>query len=202
MRYLIFGAGAVGSGIGGRLFEHGHDVTLIARGRHLEAIRADGLTLETSSGSATLDIPAVAHPADARVEAGDRVILTVKSQDTPGALASLDAAAAGSPIALLCAQNGVDNERQALRRFADVYAVCVMLPAVLLEPGVVQLNGEPHPGILDLGRYPQGIDGTAESVARDFEAAGFPSRAEDRVMRLKYRKLGSGRMEKGFSRNP
>jgi 2-dehydropantoate 2-reductase len=189
MRYLIFGAGAVGSGIGGRLFQQGHSVTLIARGPHLAALQTDGLTLQSPRGPVNLHIPAVGHPAEARLQAGDRVILTVKGQDTPGALASLDAAAEGSPIAVFCAQNGVDNERQALRLFPDVYAICVMLPAVLLVPGVVQLNGEPHPGILDLGRYPGGVDETAQSVAQDFETAGFASRAEPRVMRLKYAKL-------------
>jgi 2-dehydropantoate 2-reductase len=188
VRYLVLGAGAVGSAIGGRLFEQGHDVTLIARGRHLERMRAEGLTLEAPDATVHLRIPAVSHPAEVRPASGDRVILAVKSQDTPAALDALSSGA-DPGIAVLCAQNGVDNERQALRRFADVYAICVMLPATLLEPGVVQLHAAPRPGILDLGRYPEGLDTTAEWTAADLEAAGFSSRAVRRVMRLKYRKL-------------
>ena len=47
MRYIIIGAGAVGGTIGGRLFASGHEVVLVARGRHLDALRAHGLRLET-----------------------------------------------------------------------------------------------------------------------------------------------------------
>jgi 2-dehydropantoate 2-reductase len=187
-RYLVLGAGAVGAAIGARLFDQGHDVTLIARGDHLDRMRAEGLTLDAPGGTSHLRIPVVGHPAEARPASGDRVILAVKSQDTPAALDAL-ASSADPHIAVLCAQNGVDNERQALRRFADVYAICVMLPATLLEPGVVQLHGTPRAGILDLGRYPDGVDATAVSTAADLEAAGFSSRPVERVMRLKYRKL-------------
>jgi 2-dehydropantoate 2-reductase len=189
MRYVIFGAGAIGSGIGGRLYEHGHDVTLIARGAHLDAMRSGGLVLEAPGGTTTVRAPVVGHPDDAGIESGDRVILTMKGQDTPDALAVLERAVIGRDVAVLCAQNGVDNERQALRRFRDVYAICVMMPAAMLEPGVVQLNGAPRTGILDLGRYPDGVDDTAESVAADLESAGFASRPEARPMRLKYCKL-------------
>ncbi len=54
MRFAVVGAGAVGGVIGGRLFESGHDVVLVARGRHLEAIRSDGLTLASPTGSVVL----------------------------------------------------------------------------------------------------------------------------------------------------
>ena len=60
MRYIIYGAGAVGGVIGARLFEHDRDVVLIARGAHLEAIRERGLTIETPSSSREASIPAVA----------------------------------------------------------------------------------------------------------------------------------------------
>jgi hypothetical protein len=60
------------------------------------------------------------------------------------ALAALDAAGAnGVPVA--CAQNGVESERLALRRRADVYGVCVMCPAAHLRPGVVQAFSVPSP---------------------------------------------------------
>ena len=50
MRYIIYGAGAVGGTIGGKLFQSGHDVVLIARGDHLHAIRERGLRLRTPHG--------------------------------------------------------------------------------------------------------------------------------------------------------
>lgn len=66
MRYIIYGAGAVGGVIGARLLQQGHEVVLIARGPHLDAIRGHGLTLETPDGTATLAIAAVAHPSELR----------------------------------------------------------------------------------------------------------------------------------------
>src|SRR5919204_4089976 len=58
MRYIVIGAGAIGGTIGGRLAQAGHEVVLVARGRHLDALRASGLELATPEGTFTLDIPA------------------------------------------------------------------------------------------------------------------------------------------------
>jgi len=116
------------------------------------------------------------------------VLLTVKSQDSAASLRAL-AASAPADVSVLCAQNGVDNERQALRLFSNVYGVCVMLPATHLEAGVVQANSAPTPGLLDVGRYPGGVDETAGSIAEAFAASGFDSRAVPDVMRWKHTKL-------------
>src|SRR5918994_1037814 len=89
------------------------------------------------------------------------VILAVKSQATLDAVASLDVAAPPG-VAVACAQNGVENERVVLRRFPATYAVNVMLPSLHLEPGVVVPYGSPVNGILDVGRYPSGVDETAQ----------------------------------------
>lgn len=188
MRYIIYGAGAVGGVIGGRLFQAGRDVVLIARGAHLDAIRANGLTLESPDARDTLPIPAVAGPGELTLGSGDVVVLAMKSQDTPGALAALEAAG-GARCALLIAQNGVENERAALRRFERVYTTTVMLPSTHLEPGVVQANSSPMSGILDVGRYPSGADSVAEAICADLAASTFSSHPEPDVMAWKYQKL-------------
>lgn len=188
MRYVIYGAGAVGGTIGGRLFEHGHEVVLIARGRHYEVLREGGLQLRDTRGTLRLGVPVVPHPAEVDWRAGDVVILSMKTQDTAPAVRSL-VAAWDTPRAVLCAQNGVENERLAARSFAEVYGVCVMLPAAHLEPGVVGAYGAPNAGILDLGRYPHGTGDLAETVAADLEASGFSSRPDPAIMRWKYGKL-------------
>ena len=64
-----------------------------------------------------------------------------------------------------------------------------MLPSLHLEPGVVVQKCHPTPGILDLGRFPCGIDDTAEAVAADLRSAGFESVPRPDVMAWKYRKL-------------
>lgn len=188
MRFVVYGAGAIGGVIGGRLFAAGNDVTLIARGAHLEAIRDRGLDLLSPEDHLTLPVPAVEHPSELDLTAGDVVILAMKSQDTADALAAL-AANVPAEVAIVCAQNGVENERAASRLFPRVYALTVMCPATHLEPGRVVAHSGPTSGILDLGRYPEGVDDTAEAVAAAFRGASFASEARPDIMRWKYRKL-------------
>ncbi|WP_076471267.1 ketopantoate reductase family protein [Micromonospora avicenniae] len=195
MRYVIIGAGAVGGTIGGRLAAAGHDVTLVARGAHLDALRNRGLTLRQPEQERTVRLPAVDGPDRRPLPPDTVLVLTVKSQDTAGALAAwVDApvdggGTAGERLPLFTAQNGVVNEPAALRLFARVHGVCVWLPATHLEPGVVVANGHPHPGVLHVGRYPSGSDDTDRAVAADLTVAGFVAPVRPDVMRWKYGKL-------------
>ncbi|GAA4210913.1 ketopantoate reductase family protein [Actinocatenispora rupis] len=188
MRFIVYGAGAIGGVLGGRLHQAGHDVVLIARGTHLDRIRDTGLTVEDPEHTAVLPIPAVAGPEEIDWRPGDVVLLTVKSNATAEVVGRL-AATAPPDTPILCVQNGVANERTALRHFAAVYAVCVMMPAGHLSPGVVQAYSEPTTGILDIGRYPSGADAGAADLAKAFSAATFVSEARPDIMRWKYRKL-------------
>jgi len=188
MRYVIYGAGAIGGTLAGRLFEGGHDVVAIARGDHLAVMRRDGLTVADPDRTVTLPVPAVAHPAEAELTEDDLVVLATKTQNTAGALADLQATApAGLRIA--CAQNGVENERLALRVSPSVYGVTVMLPAEHQEPGLVWVMSAPTTGMLDIGRYPSGTDATSVRMAADFGGCTFDTRSVPDVMRWKYSKL-------------
>jgi 2-dehydropantoate 2-reductase len=188
VRFVIYGAGGIGGTIGGRLYEAGADVTLVARGAHLDALRERGLTLVSGAGTPTLPVPAVGHPSEAGLVDGDVVILAMKAQGTAEAVAAL-AASAPPGICVACTQNGVENERVALRSFAEVYGVNVMLPALHLEPGEVVAHSWPVSGVLDIGRYPSGTDEVAEEMAATLSAATFSSRAVPDIMRWKYAKL-------------
>jgi 2-dehydropantoate 2-reductase len=188
MHVIVYGAGAVGGVIGGRLAQHGHDVVLIARGAHFEAIRKRGLELRDPERSETLAIATVERPGDVRWRADDFVVLAMKTQDTAAALDEL-AANAPPELPIFCAQNGVENERIALRRFTNVYAICVMLPAQHLEPGIVEASSIPITGLLDVGRYPEGIDAHAEELAAVLSKSTFESVPRADIMRWKYRKL-------------
>lgn len=188
MRFVVYGAGAIGGVVGARLFEHGHDVTLIARGEHLRTIQAVGLRVDSPGGSVTLSIPAAAGPAEIEWRGDEAVLLCVKGQDTVAALDDLRLAAPPS-VAVFCLQNGVANEREALRRFPHVHSVTVMSPTGHLEPGVVQAWSHPVAGIFDVGRYPSGTDGADEAFALAFEASSMVSVPRPDVMRWKYAKL-------------
>ncbi len=188
MRLVVYGAGAIGGVIGGRCAQAGHDAVLIARGAHLEAIRADGLVVQSPDGSATVPIEAVRHPSELAIGAGDVVVLAMKSQDTVAALDELRAAAPVE-VPVVCAQNGVANERAALRRFPNVYGMCVLCPATHLSPGVVQASSSPVSGLLDVGRWPGGIDGLAEALAATLSDSTFSSFPRPDIARWKWGKL-------------
>jgi 2-dehydropantoate 2-reductase len=185
MRFVVFGAGAIGGVLGARLHAAGHDVVLVARGPHLDAIRDRGLRVLDPTGDHMFRIPVVADARELGLGRGDVVLVAVKSQDTLGALEALD----GSDAAVVCVQNGVANEREALRRFDRVYGVCVMCPGGHLEPGVVIAPSAPITGLLDIGRYPAGADEHADQVAGAFRSAAYESVVRPDVMRWKYRKL-------------
>lgn len=188
MKYVVYGAGAIGGVIGARLHELGRDVVLICRGAQLDAVRRDGLTVKTPDGTANFRVPAVAHPSEIDLAPDDVVFLAMKSQDTEGALRDL-AAVAPAELAIVCAQNGVDNERMALRRFARVYGMLVLMPCTYLEPGVIVNHSAGAWGVLDAGCYPSGVDATIERVCDDLNAASFSSVADPSIMRWKYAKL-------------
>lgn len=195
MRYVVIGAGAVGGALGGRLFESGHEVVLVARGEQYEAVREHGLHLMTPAKSLRLATPVVRCPADLTLRADDVLVLAVKTSDSAAALDSWAGApvegggTAATRLPLVCAQNAVENERLALRRFRRVYAMCVWLPATHLEPGEVVAWAAPFTGMLHIGRFPGGVDGTAEAVAADLESSSFLAPVVPDVMRWKYGKL-------------
>jgi 2-dehydropantoate 2-reductase len=186
--YVLYGAGAVGGVIGARLHLAGHHVTLVARGEHLARIRTDGLRLDTADGVHEIRTAAVDTAGHVDWSAGPVVVLAVKSHQTEAALADLVRfAPEATPV--VCAQNGVANEPATLRLFPETYAITVMLPSLHLEPGLVVQGCHPVPGILDLGRYPEGTDAVTEQVAADLRSAGFESVPRPDIMAWKYRKL-------------
>jgi len=187
MRYIIYGAGAIGGTIGGRLFQAGHEVILIARGDHLGALQEKGLRLRDPHGDVTLMMPAVAHPSAIDFRQSDVLLMCMKSQHSEAALTELKSCT--EDIAIICAQNGVANERMAAKVFKRVYGMVVMLPATHLEAGVVLHHASKSGGILDAGIYPEGTDTFIEQVMSDLQGANFSAVAQSHIMRWKYAKL-------------
>ena len=185
---VVYGVGAIGGVIAARLRLAGFGVTAVARGEHLQAIRTGGLRLVTQVGADTVTLPAAANAGEIDWTTRPFVFLAVKSHQTA---AALDDLAAHAPVdtPLFVVQNGVANESAALRRFANVYGVTVMLPAAHLEPGVVIQQSHPVAGILDVGRYPTGGDDVAEQGSLALRAAQFVSEVREDIMAWKHRKL-------------
>lgn len=186
--YVVYGTGAVGGVIGGNLQLAGLPVTLVARGAHLERIRADGLVLDRADGRQVVRTAVAGSAAEVDWSRPAVVVLAVKGHQTAAALDDL-AAHAPADTVVVSAQNGVANEVAILRRFAATYSLCVMLPSTHLEPGVVIQKCWPVPGILDVGRIPHGADEVCDAVAADLRTAGFESVPRAQIMAWKHRKL-------------
>ncbi|MFH1651427.1 MAG: 2-dehydropantoate 2-reductase [Chloroflexota bacterium] len=170
LRYIIYGAGAIGGILGGYLALSGKDVVMVARPGHVEAIRKNGLKLMTPNGTHELKVNAVTSPREISFKPGDVVLLTVKSQDTGAALRDLKAVVEEIPV--FCFQNGIRNEETTSRYFKQVYGVRVGIGGVFVTNGEVTSRTVP-PGAPTMGRYPTGTDSLVETVAADLRAAGF-----------------------------
>lgn len=106
MRICIVGAGAIGGFLGAKLALAGAEVTLIARGAHLEAIQRDGLAVEYADGSREVARPALATASMEQAGPHDYVIVAVKAQSLSG-LAAPMRALYGPDTAVVYAQNGI-----------------------------------------------------------------------------------------------
>jgi 2-dehydropantoate 2-reductase len=189
MRFIVMGLGAVGGTVAALLQRAGHDVAGVARpGPHLDAIQGHGLILATPREIFVAPLTVVSRLPELRPGKDDVILLAMKTQDTASALDEVLAAGFGG-AKIVCLQNGLENERLAFRRFADVYGVCVVLPAAYETPGEVLDYGDPVPGLLDVGRWPTGRDATSAALAAALTSAGFSSQDSGDIQKLKAGKL-------------
>ena len=141
MRFAILGSGAVGGYYGARLACAGHDVTFIARGAHLAAIRERGLTVR-SPALGDFNVRAAAEEDTRRVAPVDVVVVSVKAYDNAAAL-PLVAPMLGPDSSVLTLQNGVDSAQDlaALVGEERVIGGTTYIATALAEPGVVEQTG-------------------------------------------------------------
>jgi 2-dehydropantoate 2-reductase len=186
VRIIVYGAGGIGGPLAAFLHEAGVDTLAIARGEHLKRCREVGLQVITPERTFVSDVPFAGQPSEIDWREGDAVALTMKAQDTEAALRELIAAGADpwkTPI--FCVQNCIANEPIALRYFARVYGVMIVIPGIHLEPGVVYnpIRG-PH-GYLDVGRYPSGVDSISDEFVGSVRSAGYAANGHENVMESK-----------------
>ncbi len=147
MRVLIAGTGGVGGYLGARLSQAGNPVTFLARGRTLEALRANGLFVRSDHGDVRLErVTAIeragGEAGGANGGAADAVLFCVKLYDNDGAADA--AAGAVVPGTVICSfQNGVESARFLRERFpaATVVGGVARIEAWTVQPGVVEQRG-------------------------------------------------------------
>ena len=142
MKIVVYGAGGVGGYFGGRLARAGADVHLVARGEHLDAIRRDGLRVESVHGDFEVDLPATDDPAS--IGPCDVVLVTVKSYDTDEVAVELGALL-GEETAVVSLQNGLDNEERLSAAIGPdrVLGGVAYVFSTVREPGVIEHTGGP-----------------------------------------------------------
>jgi 2-dehydropantoate 2-reductase len=187
MRFVVVGAGAIGSIVGGHLARTGHDVLLVGRPAHVEAINNNGLRIWRPERTYVVQVPAIDEVDRIGFREDDVVLLCVKGQDTEAALDQIERAG-GTDVPLFCCQNGVVNEEVAARRFPNVYGVVVNVPGQFHEPGTVYNPSRNFAGNLGVGRYPDGLDDCAREVQAAFARATFKGGVWANVMAYKWRK--------------
>jgi 2-dehydropantoate 2-reductase len=180
MDILVFGAGSLGSLLGG-LLARAHDVTLVGREPHVAAVRSDGLRI---TGVEALDV-APAATTDATGASADLALVTVKAYDTEVAARTL---ATGDYGAVCSLQNGMGNE-ETLAGAVDtpVLAGTATYGARLVDRGHVEWTGR---GTITLGAWRPADDvATAERIAAAFRAADLDAEATPDVRRRLWEKL-------------
>ena len=141
MKIAAMGAGGVGGYFGARLQQAGHDVTFFARARHLEAIRANGLKVESPHGDALLKVRVLEDPREAEV--ADVILFAVKLWDTEAAAEKLRPIV-GPATALIPFQNGVESISR-LRAFfpeKNVLGGSAYIATRVKAPGVIEHTGQ------------------------------------------------------------
>ncbi len=145
MRIAVIGAGGLGGYFGGRLAVAGQEVHFLARGAHLAAMQAGGLTVESVLGDFVV-APSDLRATDDPVEIGpvDVVLFTVKSFDTTSAAAHLGPLL-GSDTAVISLQNGIDNEDRLVGEIGPEHVAggVAYIFAGIAGPGLVRHTGGP-----------------------------------------------------------
>ena len=182
LRFLVMGAGSIGSVVGGFLHAGGHDVYMLGKGDHIDAVARGGLGITGIWGEHEVSgIPAASSVDDMLADgfSPEWTLLSVKSYDTRGALADLEAALPGQ-AGVVSLQNGLGNV-EAIAEAAPGRAVGgrVIFGARTLEPGLVEVTVCADDVLLGpVGGGPPGV----KSVVTAFSDSGIPCRYEARIL--------------------
>ena len=186
MRIAIMGAGGQGGLFGSLLSQAGHDVTFIARGRNLEAIQKNGLSLKSRIYNDTIvQVNATDKPGD--VGNVDLVLFCVKNYDLDVAVDQFKPLI-GPETIVLTIQNGVE----APDRVGDVIGSEHVLPGVsitnahLVTPGVVNHHGGKR---IVIGEFSGDMSPRAIMLEKVFKEAGLEAMASDNIKHRLWQKL-------------
>ena len=187
MKIAIMGPGGVGGYFGARLATAGNDVTFVARGAHLEAMKANGLRLDSDIGNALLKPVKVVSDA-AEIAAADAVIFAVKMRDTETAAESLRPLVAKG-AAVFTFQNGVESAARIGRIVGagNVVEGAARIASNIPEPGVIKQIGKF--AMLEFGERGGKPSARTSALHAACVAAGIDARLSDNISRTLWLKF-------------
>ena len=180
-RVAVVGAGGTGAYYGGALARAGAQVTMIARGPHLEAIRKNGLQLQ-SKLLGDFEVECAATDDMSTLDRVDLVIFAVKSWGTDAAIEAMASGGmVGDGTLIISMQNGIDSEPLLTEQFgADHVLGCTAtVSALISEPGVVKQAG--GPGSLVIGEMNGGPSERVTSLVERCLEAGLAAETHENI---------------------
>ena len=170
MKVTVVGTGGVGGYFGGLLARAGHEVTFIARGSHLHAIKENGLRVE-SQLDGTFTVQGAATDNSSEIGEQDLVIFAVKMYHNLNAIKILPPLI-GPDTIVLTLQNGIDNGEILSEAVGNEHVMIgsAYMEGRIREPGVITQNG---PGIAAFGEMDVGISRRGENLLQRFQEAGW-----------------------------
>lgn len=181
MKYLIYGAGGIGGCLAAFLAQGGKDVSLIARGAHLEAIQKNGLVLETGRGA--FAVPVRACEQEQVTDKPDVIFVCVKGYSLEGTLPTLKRLSDGHTIVIpLLNIYGTGARLQPELSPALVTDGCIYIAAEIKAPGTVHMSGDIFRVVFG-PRTPEEYRPELEEVARDLNDCGIEGILSQNIQR-------------------
>lgn len=185
MRIAVMGAGSLGGYFGSKLSVSGHEVAFIARGKHLEAMRQEGLKVKSFQGDLSIRALFTSNPTE--IGPVELLLFSVKSYDTEEA-AKLLGPVMGEKTAILSLQNGVDNPDKIANLWGQqrTLAGVAYIGARVLSPGVIEHSAA---GRIVLGAVSGAASNKAEEAQRVFSEARVPCTVSPMIRNVLWEKL-------------
>lgn len=185
MKVAVMGAGAVGGYFGGLLAKGDADVTFIARGKHLAALKAKGLSVKSVKGDFSLPVKATDDPKE--VGPVNLILFCVKSYDTEAAMRQA-LPMVGKETVVLSLQNGIDNEEKiaSIVGKEKVLAGVAYIGSSVAEPGVILHEME---GKIAFGELDGSMSERVLKVKEFFDRCGLPAEASPHIGKALWAKL-------------
>lgn len=187
MKIAVMGAGGVGGYFGGRLAQAGCDVSFIARGAHLAALRDHGLKIESAAGDAVIPKVQATHDA-AEIGPVDLVLFAVKLADTEAAAQQIKPLF-GPDTTVVSFQNGVQKDALLRAHFGDsaVMGGVAYISATIRAPGIIHQTG--RMARLQFGEFDGSRSVRAEAFLQLCQKGGFDAELATDIRRKIWEKF-------------